>query len=105
MTPIEIINAEMQKHPGDQNIEKIGHYLIDKNLESIPEGKTLMGCMEFMGGKVVSMAKSYGKFKMAALSDEEGHAWIDEYYGLQHVEKAVSKAPVETDTIDLADFF
>lgn len=85
MTPIEKINAEMQKAPDDLYTEIFGHYLIDRCADPEDEaligaeGKTLTGAM----AAVESEARKRAKKNVAVLSDYETGKIVDEYFGLK----------------------
>ena len=79
---IAAINAEMQKEPGNQYVEIIGQYLIDRCTaqtvaDSINKGKTLSGAMEAVKSAV---GKKGGQ--CVVMRDEEILDAVDTYLNI-----------------------
>ena len=106
---IAAINAEMQKEPGNQYLEIIGQYIIDRCTEQyiadkINRGLTLAGAMN----AIKSAAKKKGG-QCVVMRDEEILDAVDAYFGMGKNTSARQKCkafvdggtPATSDLLDL----
>lgn len=102
---IAAINAEMQKEPGNQYLEIIGQYIIDRCGEqtvadSVNKGKTLKGAMD----AIRAAAKKKGG-QCVVMKDDEIFDAVDAYFSLGKSAEArrTSKTFVDGETPASAD--
>lgn len=107
------INAEMQAHPADRQLEAIGEYIIDRVSRSeayaekvMQEGKTLDGCCKKITEKAKALA---GGAKMVMVKDVDVYGWADIYFGFKDGDDSTAAPVTGTPStaaldIDLSDF-
>lgn len=105
VTAISKINEEINNNPGNGMFQAVGEYLIDTITDSsaaciLQKDKTLDGACQAM--RKEAEKKKTGNY--AVLSDAEGFAIVNNYFGISkesHKKPSFSSKPQTIDLMDL----